>query len=90
MELFQIPVSESPRRLWLKKHRISTHKSDCFTDDDEPWNAWVGELSEAIEDNLVRTGATEDDALCDLAKKLGIRLWNEVLPTATPSGEAPQ
>ena len=90
MELFIIPISESPRLRWFKKHRISTHKSDCVPDDEEPWNAWVGELSEAIEDNLVRTGVTEDDALCDLAKKLGIRLWNEVLPAGNPAGGAPQ
>ena len=80
MELFEIPVSESPRRLWLKKHRISTHRSDCVPDDEEPWNAWVGDLAEAIEDGSVGTGATEDDAVCDLAKMLGIRLWNEVFP----------
>jgi hypothetical protein len=80
MELFEIPVSESPRRLWLKKHRISTHKSGCVPDDEEPWSAWVGDLGEAIEDDNVGTGTTEDDAVCDLAKKLGIRLWNEVFP----------
>ena len=77
MELFQIPVSESPRRLWLKKHRISTHKSDCVPDDEDPWNAWVGDLAEAIEANLTCTGNTEDEAICALAKKLGLRLWNE-------------
>jgi len=77
MELFEIPVSESPRRQWLKKHRISTDKSSCVPDDEEPWNAWVGDLSEAIENDDVGTGTTEDDALCDLAKRLGIRLWNE-------------
>ncbi len=77
MELFQIPICESPRRLWLKKHRIRTHKSDGVPDDEEPWNAWPGDLCEAIENNLVRTGVTEADAICDLAIKLGIRLWNE-------------
>ena len=90
MELFQIPISESPRRLWLKKHRISTHKSDYVADDEDPWNAWTGELSDAIEDDLLCTGATEADAVCALAIKLGIRLWNEVLPSAPPPGEAPQ
>ena len=77
MELFEIPVSESPRLKWLKKHRISTHKSSPVPDDEDPWNAWVGDLSEAIEDDRVCTGMTEDDALCDLARQLGLRLWNE-------------
>jgi len=80
MELFVIPISESPRLRWLKKHHISTHKSDCMPDDEEPWNAWAGELSEAIEDGSNCTGATEADALCALAKRLRIRLWNEVFP----------
>ena len=80
MELFQLPISESPRRLWLKKHRISTHKSDYLPDDEEPWNAWAGELSDAVEDGSHGTGSSEDDALCTLAKKLGLGLWNEVFP----------
>lgn len=86
MELFQIPISESPRRLWLKKHRISTHKSDCVPEDEDPWNAWVGDLAEAIEDNLLCCGSSEDDALCALAKKLRIRLWNEVFPDGHQKG----
>lgn len=77
MELFVIPISESPRLRWFKKHCISTHRSDCVPDDEDPWNAWSGELSDAIEDGLLCTGATEADAVCALAKRLRILLWNE-------------
>ena len=77
-ELFKIGESLSPRWRWLDEHDVKTWCSgpaEFF--DGEPWNAWAGDLDEAIGSNLTATGATEDDAICALAKLHGWRLWNE-------------
>lgn len=74
-DLFNIPASKSPRLLWLEKHCITV----SFVPADpiayrEFWNA-----KHISETRLVMAqGDTEDEALVNLAKELGIRLWNEV------------
>lgn len=73
---------DSPRRAWLLKHDIHTKHSPWM--EDEPWAAWVGDLEAAIsqggdypEAGGVALGWDENDALCNLAKARGLRLWNE-------------
>jgi hypothetical protein len=62
-ELLDIPESKSPRLLWLEKHGV-----------------WIYEFNtsyEAAARGVTGKGRTEYDAIVDLAKKLGIKLWNE-------------
>jgi hypothetical protein len=66
-ELFQIPETLSPRLRWMREHDIRIHR-----DSEEPheFTAWT------LPD-VSGYGATEDEALADLARKLNVKLWNE-------------
>jgi hypothetical protein len=72
-ELFDIEESKSPRLAWIEKHQIVTlrGKPDC-------WAAWLSARSTRVE-QTIGYGESEDEAIADLAIKLGIRLWNEEL-----------
>ena len=62
--LFEVPEVKSPRLLWMGKHSVQTRNysnGTWFVFNDQE-NAW---------------GFTEDEALTQLALKLGIKLWNE-------------
>jgi len=63
-ELFDIPESKSPRLLWSEKHGVWLLKST------------TGYTATAA--GLTGRGATEDDAIVDLAKQMGIKLWSEI------------
>jgi hypothetical protein len=82
LELF--PVSDtkmdSPRLAWLKRHDVSVDKEwDDYFDE----FVFVAKIMKLYTGGIYRysymvgKGDTEDDALCDLAKKHGLRLWNE-------------
>ena len=69
-ELFDIPETKSPRLKWIDKHGV-----------------WVAEITltgsitrwwEATAAGITTKGATEDEAIVNLAKKMGIKLWNEL------------
>ncbi len=64
-DLFEIPESLSPRLLWMEKHNIiigaAPHRNQYY----------------ALAAKMDGWGDTEDEALTQLALKLGIRLWNE-------------
>lgn len=68
MNLFDLPESKSPRLMWMEKHGV-----------------WTAEITmrgrfqwwEATSNGITGKGATEDDAIVDLAIKLEIKLWNE-------------
>lgn len=70
--LLDVPESLSPRLLWMKQHGIITlmRKGILNGGPMVQWDASNGAIHAVAE--------TEDDALTDLAKKLNIRLWNEV------------
>lgn len=72
-ELFDLPEVLSPRLAWIKRNNISIRLS-VLTRIDEPrkYLAYTRDQSTAI-----GTGQTEDEALTDLAKLLGVPLWNE-------------
>jgi hypothetical protein len=74
--LFDIPETLSPRLRWLNKHGIQTYKSPYVEAGDEPWAAWQGELTEAINADTLATGETEDEAIVNYCKRNGIQLWN--------------
>ena len=77
-ELFDIPPCESPRLKWLKKHDVKTLCSGNAEDfDGEPWNAWAGDMGEAISGGEYVTGATEQDAIANWAIRRRVKLWNE-------------
>lgn len=77
--------SLSPRLRWMRNHRISTRKNPNLSDDEEPFEAWIGDFEEAVLDvaehgeysKLLKPGSTIHDALVRLAKANGWRLWNE-------------
>ena len=83
-DLFPDCRQDSPRLAWMKRHDVHT----LFTDADAPydgyelWSAWQGDgdcIAEHGQDPIYGyvTGATEEDAIVNLAKARGIPLWNE-------------
>ncbi len=78
-DLFEIPKTLSPRLLWIAKHGFYTGKLNHTEDEagDVPAK-WVATRQDPIFRAIsVGYGDTEDEALTQLALKLGIRLWNE-------------
>lgn len=80
--LFAVPETLSPRLAWMRKHEIRTNF--CESLKDSPWCAWLPEddfddhgTIYNGDDDSVGFGLTKDDAVIKLAKKKGIRLWNE-------------
>lgn len=63
-----LPPMLSPRRQWMLDHGITTSKLAS--------SVGIRWIAEGMESNAY--GQTEDDALCELARKLGIRMWNEL------------
>jgi hypothetical protein len=84
-ELFSVPEQDSPRRAWLKRYGVKTAQTKFKTGDEGefgndlfPWYAWIyGETYRNALDYNQAGGATEDDAISNLAKKKRWRLWNE-------------
>ena len=83
-DLFPDCKHDSPRLAWMKKHDVHTLSTgiDDPDEDIEPWSAWQGDgdcISEYGRDPKYGfvTGATEEDAIVNLAKARGIPLWNE-------------
>lgn len=83
---------DSPRLAWLKmvregrtKHgKVRTHYTADIAFEDDPWCAWFDDNStgpdgEGMPDNpdACGYGATEEDALINLATGYGVPLWNE-------------
>lgn len=73
-ELFEVPVQLSPRLRWKQCHGVKSGYHDSGGEF-PPWCAWVGAY--ATGDKYTGEGDTEDDALVDLARKQGWRMWNE-------------
>ena len=70
-ELFDIEESKSPRLAWIEKHQIVTLRGKP-----DSWAAWLSARSTRVE-QTIGYGESEDEAIADLAIKLGLRLWNE-------------
>ncbi len=74
MELFPIEESKSPRLLWIEKHGIKARR---YSPDEFDYLAGQLFVWGASGGGEWGQGDTEDEALAQLAVKLGIRLWNE-------------
>ena len=86
-DLFDIPETLSPRLKWMRENNIDAQ--ECETNGYSfdrlvtrpQWVAWSKKkATKAVA--RYEFGDTEDDAIVALAKKLGLKLWNE--PTNTP------
>ena len=62
--LFDIPETKSPRLIWMDRHGVWTQELN---------GKWIATAS--IFDGR---GDTENDAIVNLAKKMVIKLWNEL------------
>jgi len=72
-ELFEITGSKSPRLLWMDMHGVWAGVVEYdHAGPTEPEDRW-----QATAAGLTGTGPTEDAAIVELAKRMGINLWNE-------------
>ena len=84
--LFDIPESLSPRLTWMLDHEVRTHLQELMREEGTPWSAWLpahdwdstcNTCYGAEFEDYVGFGMTKDDAIVDLAKKSGLKIWNE-------------
>ena len=84
--LFAVPETLSPRLEWMRGHDVRTHLQESTGDDWLPWSAWFPDQDWDSEtptcydpeaEAAVGFGKTEMDAIVELAKRHGIKLWNE-------------
>ena len=89
--LFEVPEQLSPRLKWMKENAVYTCYNEYF--EEAPWLAMQAEyLQNPTEEEIVQAfcyehgsngslnvgeGKTEQEAITDLAIKLGLKLWNE-------------
>ena len=86
-ELFEVPVSLSPRLRWMKLNDVRTHESKWARE--LPWCAWLpsndteGNFSRPIplRPDMCGYGKTEQEAVEELADVLGVINWQD---TAQP------
>jgi len=81
-ELFSIPEVLSPRLAWMRKHKIEAFQNgELWGESEGTWAATqtVGKIL-GLDACQWATGPTEDEAICNLARKLNLRLWNEPEP----------
>ena len=85
-ELFDIPECKSPRLKWIEENGILTVRDTTGTwhavipKDGDAWLGAAGLVMKyhaTLAASRVASGTTEDDALTNLAKAIGLRLWNE-------------
>jgi hypothetical protein len=73
-ELFKIEDQKSPKLIWMEKHKVNHHH--CKTEEkDFQYMAWMGEQPDS--ETKCGYGSTLQEALCDMAKRNKIVLWNE-------------
>lgn len=86
-ELFNIPESKSPRLQWIEGHGILTacnHNIGQWYavipkagDEDRDIRQLVTDYHYTLASSRVGKGQSEDEAITNLAKNIGLRLWNE-------------
>jgi len=71
----------------MKDHEVRTH--ECVELNETPWSAWlpVHDWSETENgcyhpdnEEVIGFGLTEDAAIVEMAKRNGLKLWNEEKP----------
>ena len=69
-------LTESPRLIWVRRHGLRTRKLPSGL-----WVAWraidVARGEQALGRYVSPVGSTEEEALIELAKDAGLKLWNE-------------
>ena len=73
--LFDTPETKSPRLLWMEKHGITARQTTESEYKRLP--SWEYEWVAIAHDEPHGFGGTEDEAITQLALRLGIKLWNE-------------
>jgi hypothetical protein len=91
-DLFKAPKQLSPRLLWFKNHNVKTHEWLNDPKDERTfshlgfgnWVAYVGRMPNHEDEGIYAEGATEDEALVNLARGMKWKLWNEELAATKP------
>lgn len=78
-DLFNIPEYPSPRLVWMREHDVQVGRYVRDDGQGQPvWYAAIGDEESASDDESeIAYGDTEDEAIVNLAKVNGWRLWNE-------------
>lgn len=78
-ELFKVPVTKSPRLLWIEKHRVKTRQTPAWEEGLEDEDGNDLEKWYASDDDWRHGygGDTEDNALAAWAEARGKLLWFE-------------
>lgn len=77
-ELFKVPVTKSPRLLWIEKHRIEVRPTKDWQPGMEDDDGDEVERFYATDDGVhMHGGDTEDNALAAWAEARGKLLWFE-------------
>jgi hypothetical protein len=85
--LFDIPESPSPLLQWLQKHQIDIIDSgldhepgdECELTGNQLYRFWALQACKRTKTESASAGGdTEDEAIVELARKLNLKLWNEV------------
>lgn len=76
--LFPVPETLSPRIAWIQRHGVKTFHSTGQPPEEYPWAAWLmsDEVGGLPRFDSYATGATEHDAIAELARFKGLKLWN--------------
>lgn len=75
-ELFEVPHTESPRLKWIKKHRVTVHENIFKPTHSDDFRFAYTRRADSP-DACSGYGNTDDEAILDLAKRRGWKLWNE-------------
>lgn len=70
----ELPVSLSPRMKWMRRKGVVTQEA-VNAEGQRYYMAWT--TLESVQQPTIGRGKEEDDALVQLAVKMGWRLWNE-------------
>ena len=71
-ELFDIPETLSPRLAWMKNMGITTTTITPMSGDPKNYPKFLAKHT------IIEAGESEDEAVLKLAKRMGIKLWNEL------------
>ena len=71
-DLFHVEESKSPRLQWMEWYSVATRQTGTESDELGDCRRWIAENPFSL-----GYGHTEDEAIVQLALKLGIKLWNE-------------
>lgn len=96
-ELFEVPEQLSPRLAWFKNHNVKTHEWRNDPSDERTfshlgfgrWVAYVGKFPNHEDEGCYAEGATEDEALVNLARGMNWKLWNEEKAARKPLNSRP-